>query len=358
MNLTLHLTEECNMACSYCPNHKSRAVMTEEIADAAVDLAFSKGTRAGLCFFGGEPLLCRDLIYRCLDRCEKLSKETGKRIDYRMTTNGTLLDEEFIIRAKNAGMIIGVSFEGTAQSVCRRFRDGSDTLPVLNEKTALLLKHMPLSYAMMTIAPEAVDKYAESVKYIYEHGFRRVTATIAFGPNVCWTEEKLAVLKEQLLEIADFYTEIVGSGKRFYFSTFDAKISECISGYNPAERCHLGYRQMPVNVDGRIYPCTQFIGDPDYLLGDVFSGINTDKQIEIAKRSSTPSECLECELRGRCTNSCGCMNRLETGNENKISPLQCTYERMIIDIADSIADKLMNEHEKEFVEKFSANVKQ
>ena len=66
MNLTLHLTDNCNMDCSYCIREKCPKDMTEDVLIAACDLAFSRGQRAGLCFFGGEPLLKKDLIYKAL----------------------------------------------------------------------------------------------------------------------------------------------------------------------------------------------------------------------------------------------------------------------------------------------------
>ena len=61
MNLTLHLTDNCNMDCTYCLREKCPKDMTEEVLIKACDLSFSKGKIAGLCFFGGEPLLKKDL---------------------------------------------------------------------------------------------------------------------------------------------------------------------------------------------------------------------------------------------------------------------------------------------------------
>ena len=51
MNLTLHLTDACNMDCAYCTQEKSPAVMSGEVLDAAVRLAFSEGMHAGFSFF-------------------------------------------------------------------------------------------------------------------------------------------------------------------------------------------------------------------------------------------------------------------------------------------------------------------
>ena len=63
MNFTVHLTENCNMACSYCLREKTPKDMSVETLYKTIDLAYSKGTVAGFCFFGGEPLLKKDLIY-------------------------------------------------------------------------------------------------------------------------------------------------------------------------------------------------------------------------------------------------------------------------------------------------------
>lgn len=352
MNFTLHLTENCNMDCSYCTHEKTYNRMSRKVLLAACDLAFSKGKTAGICFFGGEPLLEKELIYTALDYCDEKVKETGKRFSCKMTTNGTLLDRDFIRRAKEAGMVIGLSFDGSAQDICRRYADGSETLRDVENNVKMLLSEMPMSYAMLTLAPQAVEHYTEAVKYLHSLGFHRVTATIAYGKKVNWTDRHLDVLREELHKLADFYSQLFIKGERFFLSSFDAKIRECISGYNPSERCHLGFRQMPIATSGKIYPCTQFMNDEEYCLGDVFSGIDTSKQLELSKRSSLPKECESCELNVRCTNSCGCLNRLETGDENKISPLQCTYERMLIEICDDMAEKLFNEYPEKFTERF------
>ena len=342
MNLTLHLTDNCNMDCSYCIREKCPRDMSEEVLYKACDLAFSRGRRAGLCFFGGEPLLRKELIYKALDYCEAKSADTGILFDCKMTTNGSLLDEEFLLRAQKAKMVIGLSFDGKAQDVCRRFADKgrSPTSGIVREKAELLLRHMPDSIAMATIAPQAVPYYSESVKYLHDIGFRRVSIVIAYGRKVHWTDEHLAMLKEELNKTSAYIKELFVQGDMFRVSPIDSKIAECISGRNPARKCHLGVRQMPVTPAGDLYPCTSFIGDKDYLLGNVYDGVNEEKAAEIAGRSSTPESCRECDLVNRCTNSCGCSNRMNTGDENRVSPLQCTYERMLIEVSDRLGEEL------------------
>ncbi len=357
MNLTLHLTEQCNMACSYCTRTQRSARMSDEVLLAACDLAFSVGKTAGLCFFGGEPLLEQDAIRRALTYCAQKSKITGKPFACKMTTNGTLLTPEFLELAIRHRMGIGLSFDGLGQAFSRRFRDGSSSMERVTEAAKLLLDAMPDSYALLTLAPEVVEGYADSVRFLRELGFRNISGTPAYGTRAHWTDGKLSILREQLEQLAQDYEERFYRGERFYFSQFDAKIRECISGQNPAERCHLGFRQMPVNVDGKLYPCTQFVGDAAYCLGDVFTGIDRNAQMALARRTAMPESCRDCALNHRCTNSCGCLNRLETGNENMVSPLQCSYERMLIEISDALAERMFAGDPARFLKRFGSALK-
>ena len=341
------------MDCSYCIREKCPKDMSEDVLYKACDLAFSKGDRAGICFFGGEPLLKKDLIYKALDYCEEKSKQTGMRFDCKITTNGTLIDEEFIARAKKAKMGVGLSFDGKAQDVCRIFIGGRPTSSVVEQKAKLLLKELPESVALATIAPQAVPFYFESVKYLHDLGFRKVSFVIAYGNKVNWTDEDMELLRSELTKTAQYLKELFINKESFYMSAIDAKISDCIKGKNPAERCHLGVRQLPVTPDGSLYPCTSFIGDEEYQLGNVFDGIDNSKVAALARKASTPSTCVGCDLVKRCTNSCGCANRMNTGDENKVSPLQCTYERMLIEIADALGEELYQIDPVRFAKEFS-----
>ncbi len=354
MNLTLHLTDNCNMHCTYCIHEKICHDMSEETVIAACDLAFSKGNSAGLSFFGGEPMLKKNLIIKAIEYCRKKEAETGKKSRFKMTTNATLLDEAFIDYARISGLQIAVSFDGTAQNISRRFADGSSTLKTVEKNSQLLLERMPDSYAMLTLAPEAVDELYNSVIYLYNIGFRKISTVLAHGKNVCWTDSHLEKLELQLEKTAEFYSNIIIKGKeRLFFSPFDSKIRYFIDGKNSKDHCQLGIKQLTVATNGKLYPCNQFIGDEAYCFGDVYSGIDTSRQLAATRLDTTPEICKECALCDRCTNSCSCANLLETGEINKISPLQCSYEKMLIFITDRMAENLYSDYPENFTSRFS-----
>lgn len=352
MNFTLHLTENCNMDCSYCIRNKTPKDMPLEVLYKACDLAFSKGTRAGIVFFGGEPLLKKDLIYKAIDYCEAKSSETGIKFSCKMTTNGTLLDEEFLKRASKAGMKIGLSFDGMGQDISRRFPDGSSTFDLLEEKAKLLLKYIPESMALLTLDPKACGLLSDSVKYLISLGFKDVSTVMAYGYRVNWTDEDIDIFRRELNKTADFLRDEFIAGRKYFVSPLMSKIRECVRGRNPAEHCHLGVKQSSITPDGNIYPCTSFLNDEEYYMGNVFEGLDKERLASIAAKSNTPETCRDCDLKTRCTNSCGCANRMNTGSENKVSPLQCAYERTVIEVADRLGDELFTHDNKAFVKYF------
>ena len=326
--------------------------MPLEVLYKACDLAFSKGTRAGIVFFGGEPLLKKDLIYKAIDYCEAKSSETGIKFSCKMTTNGTLLDEEFLKRASKAGMKIGLSFDGMGQDISRRFPDGSSTFGLLEEKAKLLLKYIPESMALLTLDPKACGLLSDSVKYLISLGFKDVSTVMAYGYRVNWTDEDIDVFRRDLNKTADFLRDEFIAGRKYFVSPLMSKIRECVRGRNPAEHCHLGVKQSSITPDGNIYPCTSFLNDEEYYMGNVFEGLDKERLASIASKSNTPETCRDCDLKTRCTNSCGCANRMNTGSENKVSPLQCAYERTVIEVADRLGDELFTHDNKAFVKYF------
>ena len=81
--------------------------------------------------------------------------------------------------------------------------------------------------------------------------------------------------------------------------------------------------------------------------------MDDEKIIAMAKKEATPETCIGCDLVKRCTNSCGCANRMNTGNENVVSPLQCTYERMLIEISDALGEELYQIDPVRFAKEFA-----
>ena len=104
-HLTLCITEACNLRCSYCKysghykhsrKHSNRT-MPYRTALKAINFFHSHSVaskKITISFYGGEPLIEFKKIKSLIHKCKKIFSD--KEQHYQITSNGTLLDNEFI----------------------------------------------------------------------------------------------------------------------------------------------------------------------------------------------------------------------------------------------------------------------
>lgn len=350
MNFTLHLTENCNLNCRYCYETHSRTHMCEETALKAVDLAFSYGhLRNGFSLFGGEPMLERGLIETLCRYAREKAEATGTTVSYKMTTNGTLLDEPFLRFANEHAISIALSHDGLLQDAQRVTRDGSPTASNLEPIVDLLLAYQPNAVAMQTVMPGTVDRMASSVEWLYDRGFSRINTAIDYRPDAGWDDDSMAVLKEQYQRIAALSEAHFDDERPLLYLNFVSKISAYINN-RPCIECKLGMRQPSIAPDGAIYPCNQFLNVPEYRMGDVEHGVDKEKQRAIYRASLDPEPaCRGCAIADRCRHHCACLNFSLTGHMHEVAPVQCEHERILIPIADDLAARLYERKSERFL---------
>lgn len=100
--LTLQVTQNCNLRCSYCVyggsyinRHHCNKRMDFQMAKKAIDFALERSSdsrRLSIGFYGGEPFLEFELIKQCINYVHEMVE--GKDVLFTVTTNGTLLTED------------------------------------------------------------------------------------------------------------------------------------------------------------------------------------------------------------------------------------------------------------------------
>ena len=353
LQLTLHLTNNCNLNCSYCFVERGPEIMTRDIAFAAVKLAMENVSATGLLFYGGEPLLERNLIYDIVDYTKSIRKETGHTFYYKTTTNGTLLDDEFLRFSSEVNLTIGFSHDGPAQDDCRLTPEGEGTAALLEEKIPLLLKYQPYAVGMSVMNPSTIHKTAGAVKFMFEKGFRYICLNLNYSRTAPWTRKSFTVLEGEYKKLAELYIEWTKSEEKFYLSPFDMKILSHLKGekYNE-DRCRLAINQPSVAPDGKFYFSSKYLGNPAFEVGDVFSGINSERQKALSEKISIPPEpCRKCAIRTRCNYTCDSLISKDAEIVACVSPANCAHERMVTPIADQVAEKLYKERSALFIHK-------
>lgn len=355
MHYTLHLTNNCNMACRYCyVDHNNIMVMNSGTARKSVDLAFKDSRNSvGIIFFGGEPLLHRDLIYETVEYCRWKEEQADVMFHFKITTNGLLLDDSFMDFSTKENIFIALSHDGIKEAHDRYRMDnqGNGTFDILSDRIDMLLSGRSYAPVLMVINPDTARSFCKSVEYLYGKGFRYIISSLNYAAS--WTKADMEILKDQYELLGQFYYEKTLNEDKFYLSPFEVKISSHINGDSYChERCELGKKQISVAPDGLLYPCVQFVGDKAFSIGSVEAGIDRGRQEKIyTENEEEKQSCELCAIRKRCNHYCGCMNKQSTGSINKVSPIQCTHERLLIPIADKLAEKLYKKKSAMFIQK-------
>lgn len=168
-NLILNISHECNMRCKYCfADHghfqSKAALMSKKIAKDSIDYWFGhldkSRKRTSITFFGGEPLLNKEVFLYSLEYIESLLEGTGVIPTYAITTNGTLINDELIQIFLKYRMQPDISVDGGmyVQNKNRPLRTGNGSYNMVVESAKKLRNYYDRLVAKITLIHEDVDK--------------------------------------------------------------------------------------------------------------------------------------------------------------------------------------------------------
>lgn len=354
MEYVIHLTDQCNLRCKYCyENKKNSEISFENIKKLINYIVRQKDEYVQLYFYGGEPLIKKQMIKDTIDYVKK--QKCKIKFSYAITTNGTLLDDDFIKYMKqNDFKIVAYSFDGDekVQNLNRVTVDGKGTFEIVQKNAIKMISEFKSVVAMVVVTKNNLKYLGESVRYLYNIGFKRINLLFDYTQN--WEDEDLPEIKKQYSKIIDFYAEKIMNEEYINIPLIDEKINTYIKDdYNCNDDCKLGIKTINVGTDGKFYPCVQFVGNEKYVIGNCENGIDFNARLNLIKSSKKENEiCKKCAINKRCKHTCACKNYIITKDINEVSPIVCETERIIIELVDKMAEFLYKKNSKLFIQKY------
>lgn len=362
--IVLFLTHACNLHCDYCFDLTQRHLkqLEPDVASAALDwlLANSRGNRADISLFGGEPLLRPALLEWLLPEARARGHAVGKRISFSMTTNGTQMTEKLSSLLREYGVSVQLSGDGSegGQNAHRRFNSGLGSFHAVEAKIPLILEACPKASVRMTVTPRNVEFLAEGVTYYVDQGFSRVSPTPVFEER--WTDESLDVYMEQLEQVgALFVREVIRGNTDFDMGGFSEHVRGAVFGGARGKACGAARTMVAVDTDGTIYPCHRFIGytnrSNSYRLGDVFKGLDEiedplqGNMIADMKVSTThSSSCSSCSSSTTLHSGCAAVNVATTGLPLLAPNTYGRFEEIRASVVRTVVEYLVDKHADAF----------
>ncbi|MDP8206212.1 MAG: radical SAM protein [Candidatus Electryonea clarkiae] len=354
----LFLTQNCNLRCAYCyTGEKKNLPMTLETAQQAIDFLHEHSEKqCNITFLGGEPLL----EFKLLCNIARYSRDKyGRYFNFRLSTNGTLLTKKVLSFFREHRIYFALSIDGNRKQhdSQRKFANNRGSYDTIMDNLDDIFEFNPYTMAVSVITPETVNHVSAGAKSLFAEGFRYVLQTLDYSAD--WKKEHLKTLKEQYTILAEYYYHKLMDGKKIHYGPFDERIRTWAQKpYQKGDLCDIANTHIAVAPSGRLYPCVQFIGEDrakwkDNSIGDVFSGFDNDRRISyIEDNYREKQSCKGCALDGRCANFCGCVNWQATGNVDQVPPIICEHERMLMPIADRLANRLWKRNSSLFKRKF------
>ncbi len=318
--LVLGITENCNFRCTYCTasgryinerTHKD-ANMPLHIALKSIEyfLDHADHDDCYISFYGGEPLLQKDLVHECMQYARRLNPN----VRFNLQTNGYLLDDHFFKVLRKFDSNISISLDGPKEihDKGRLTASGKGTFDKIMANiesmadidSEYLKKKMTIKFTL-----DSLKCIEDIIEFYNTHPILknvRVNASRVnfFGLKEHLKAEKLEELSYSHIELAHKrYKDGMMSGNldgiNFEYALFSRSIEPLLHGSKvsskmvPGGPCTLGGLKLFVNVNGQFSPCEKTERLP--IIGDIENGFYWDviKKMENDYLSSC-DPCREC----------------------------------------------------------------
>ena len=347
--LCLHIAHDCNLACRYCfaeegEYHGRRAIMSYDVGKKALDfLVANSGNRTNLevDFFGGEPLMNWEVVKQLVAYGRSLEEEHHKKFRFTITTNGVLLNDEILefVNKEMGNMVLSIDGRKEVHDRMRPHRGGQGSYDeiVPKFKKAAESRGQMNYYVRGTYTHYNTD-FAKDVLHLADLGFKQISVEPVVAPET----EDYAIREEDLPQLLAQYDELAeemikrrkeGNGFNFFHFMIDLEGGPCVA--KRLSGCGSGTEYLAVTPWGDLYPCHQFVGNEDFLMGTVDEGVlRTDIRDEFKQCNVYAKEkCKDCFAKFYCSGGCAANSYNFTGNVNGSYDIGCELQRKRIECA-------------------------
>ena len=347
--MCLNVAHDCNLRCKYCfaatgDFGGGRKLMPLETGKKAIDyLLRYSGNRHNLemDFFGGEPLMNWPVVKEIVKYARSKEKEYNKNFRFTITTNGMLLTEDKwdFLNKEMKNVVLSLDGRKEVNDNLRVRVDGSGSYDIIVPHFQEFVKRRGDQeyYIRGTFTKYNLD-FTNDVFDFYNKGFEQ----ISIEPVVTDPKEPYALTEEDLPKVFAEYDKLSKkiietrkNGEFFNFFHFMIDLNQGPCAIKRLRGCGCGNEYVCVTPEGDVYPCHQFVGKKEWIMGSVHDmSLNTIMKDDFAKATVYDKpECKKCWAKFYCSGGCNANNQEHCGDIRKPFKLSCELEKKRLECA-------------------------
>lgn len=341
----LHITDKCNLNCTYCYFPHEPVTMSTDVGQASIDSIFRsaqkhKASSVHIKFVGGEPLLEFEKLTSFINYANQRSKETNISLDALVITNALLLNLEKIKTLKKLGTKLTISLDGLGKYNKERIStEGKSTVQKVVEAIELAIAHDYAPHISIVVGERNIEGLPSFVKWLLEHNLKfnfTLVRKNEYSPEMKAFEE--AKIIKGFLETF----EVIKENLPPYSLT--GSISDKMNVLFPHKKtCGAGHNYLVFDTNGKIAKCQMQIKETvsSYQSEDPIADIQNDTKFVRSFDVDEIEECKTCEIRYFCTGGCPMETFNKTGKYKAKSPNCNIYKAIFPELLKVEAQHLL-----------------
>jgi len=342
-------TERCNFNCSYCylpedMRRNGKTMTKDELCNALARLSGHFATigsgevKPQVIFHGSEPMLARASVFEGIQRFKE-------DFHFGVQTNASLMDDEAIAFLTEHQVGIGISLDAPIADIAditRKTWQGAGAFDAVVQVMEKLADYSAFN-VITTVTSQNVHVLPQLVEFLHDHG----VGVVMLNPVRCTQEggrqlkPSNAALTRNFCQALDRSYELFKqTGRKLVVANF-ANVLAAIAG--PTSRrlmcdispCGAGRCFFAVAANGDMFPCSEFIGIPEYKGGNLYQkDIDaildsrafrkvTDRKVE------NIDPCARCAIRHFCGAPCPAEIKMVSGDLNAPSHYCEFYQEQV-----------------------------
>jgi uncharacterized protein len=323
----LHVTNACNLRCTYCYLHKTNSAMSEAVGRSAIESVFRSASRhqfhtVKLKYAGGEATLNFALVMKLHAYAKVLALESGLQLSEVILSNGVGLTGFMIdcMRSENVRLMISIDGIGASHDAQRMFGNGTGSFTQVSRSIDRALMGGLSPHLSITVTDHNVESLAEAVSFaidrdlLFNINFFRENECAPSYDNLRASEAKLVSGIRRALAVIE--------ARLPRYSLIGALVDRSSFSGPHNHACGAGNSYLVIDEGGGVARCQMeiertvasvFVEDPLLAVSDVHEGF---QNISVSDKEG----CRDCEWRYSCAGGCPLLTFKATGRNDVKSP--------------------------------------